>query len=301
MKSSILSFQNRGNYGSAKYRGNCSGHIVRELLEWFRPNVFVDPSCGSNTSGDVVADLRNKGAQIEYFGLDLHSGFNLLKDSLSARIGGQRCDFAFFHPSYWDLVKYSETVWSNEAHPDDLSNSPTYEGFLEKLLVSIQNIYDCLKENGNLSILIGDIRKAGSYYSPQADLLQIAPGKLTGISIKEQFNCFSDRTPYARKSFVPIMHEYILHFTKEKRVFGMLDATLEVSRKLEKLSRANWSATIRTALNRLGGKAHLSDIYAVIEETAPDKIATRRHWKSRIRCELQRHFRPVERGLWALN
>jgi hypothetical protein len=296
--SSILSFPDRGHYGDSRYRGNCSGHVIREMLEYFKPRVFTDPSCGGDSSGSVVAEMRKKGSQIEYFGLDLHSGFNILKDSLTERIGGSRCDYLFYHPAYMDIVKYSGSQWGTEAHPDDLSNCVDYEDFLTKLSISLQNIYECLKGNAYFSVLIGDVRRQGNYYSIQSDILQIAPGKLDGILIKKQHNCVSDKKTYSGR-FIPISHEYLINFRKDKLVFGMLDASLEISRKLEMLSRANWSATIKTALNRLGGQANLTDLYAAIEATAPDKVKPRKNWKARIRCELQRHFRPLERGVWA--
>ena len=80
---SIVSYENRGNYGKSNYRGNCSGRIVKDMLEHYRPAVFADPMIGSGTSGDVVEELRREGAAIEFHGFDLHSGFNILKDSLS--------------------------------------------------------------------------------------------------------------------------------------------------------------------------------------------------------------------------
>ena len=35
---SIVSYKERGNYGNAKYRGNCSGYIIKDLIEQFFPN-----------------------------------------------------------------------------------------------------------------------------------------------------------------------------------------------------------------------------------------------------------------------
>lgn len=303
MKSSIVSYPNRGNYGRADWRGNCSGRLIKEMLEYHRPEVFVDPACGGQTSDDVVAELRRNGWKLEYFGLDLHSGFNLIKDSLSARIGGERADYVFFHPPYDSIIQYSGSVWGDAPHPDDLSRcAGGYEEFLMKIRVAMQNIYDCLKGNGNYSILIGDVRQNGQYRSIQADLLQIAPGALDGIIIKAQHNCVSDSRNYSGKNFIKIQHEYLLNFRKDRLVFGMLDTTLAVSRRLEALSRANWSATIRTALMQLGGEARLPEIYEVIETTSPETVKPRKNWRERVRAELQtkKHFRNVERGVWAL-
>ena len=299
---SIVSYPNRGNYGKSSWRGNCSGHLVKEMLEFYKPKVFVDPTLGSGTSADVVNELNSQGNQIEFFGLDLHNGFNLLKDSLSARIGGKRADYVLIHPPYHSVIKYSGAgnQWGTEIHPDDLSHCPTYEDFLTKMTVALRNIHDSLSATGTYSVLIGDLRRNGEYISIQSDLLQLAPGKLDGVIIKAQHNCVSDRTKYSNPNFVKISPEYLLNFRNDRVVFGMVDTSLNVSRKLEMLSRANWSAVIQTALCKLGGQAELQEIYQVIEADAPQTISKRPNWQARIRATLQSHFRNVERGVWAV-
>lgn len=302
MFNSIVSYPNRGNYGASNWRGNCSGHLVKQMLEFYRPSVFADTTLGSGTSADVVAEMNNEGAQIEFFGLDLHNGFNLLKDSLSDRIGGKRADYVFIHPPYHSVIKYSGrgNQWGTEIHPDDLSHCPSYENFLSKMTIALRNIYDALSSNGSYSVLIGDLRRNGEYISIQSDLLQLAPGKLDGIIIKAQHNCVSDRKQYARQNFIPIAHEFLLNFRRDRVVFGMIDSTLEVSRKLEMLSRANWSAVISAALNKLGGQASLPEIYETIEADAPQTVEKRPNWQARVRGTLQTHFRNIERGVWAV-
>ena len=79
---SILSFPDRGKWGSSKWRGNCSGHVYKDLFERLKPTVFVDPMVGSGTSVEVAHDMG-----IEAYGLDLHSGFNALRDSIVRAVG----------------------------------------------------------------------------------------------------------------------------------------------------------------------------------------------------------------------
>ena len=169
------------------------------------------------------------------------------------------------------------------------------------MTVALRNIYDSLSTNGHYSILIGDIRRKGAYLSIQSDLLQLAPGKLDGIVIKAQHNCQSNRKNYSNSRFIPISHEFLLNFRNDRLVFGMIETSLEVSGKLEMLSRANWSAVIRTALTKLGGAASLQQIYQIIEEESPQTVKPRKDWQARVRCELQRHFQSVERGVWAIS
>ncbi|EBD5249272.1 DNA adenine modification methylase, partial [Salmonella enterica subsp. enterica serovar Agona] len=59
-KSSVCSYENRGPYGNNKYRGNCSGFIVKDFIESYmrKPNGLVaDPSVGGGSSIDVANEL----------------------------------------------------------------------------------------------------------------------------------------------------------------------------------------------------------------------------------------------------
>lgn len=74
---SVLSFPQRGPWGDAKWPCNCSGYIYKSLFEQLRPVVFIDPMMGSGTSIEVAQEMG-----IKAIGLDLHSGFNVLRDSI---------------------------------------------------------------------------------------------------------------------------------------------------------------------------------------------------------------------------
>lgn len=299
LTNSVVSYPDRGNYGKSSYRGNCSGRLIKDCLLQFSPKVFVDPMKGSDTSGDVVRELNGQGANIEYHGFDLHSGFNAVRDSIAEKIGGNRANWIFLHPPYSSMLLYSGFMWGTKPHPEDLSHSASYEEFLMKMRLVMQNAYDALSHGGRFSLLVGDIRKNGEYTTLQADLKPLAPGKLESMIIKTQHNCVSDRQTYSGE-IIRIAHEYLLTFRQDRLIVGFLDASLNTSRQLGMLSKANWKATIYHALQKLGGKASLSELYAAIEETSPDKTKPRKNWQARIRCELQRHFKPVEKGVWAL-
>ena len=293
-----MSFPERGNYGNKNWRGNCSGYPILNLVKHFRPTIFCDPSEGSGTSRDVARKLAREGMKLEYFGFDLRTGFNLVRDSL-VKMLPREADYIWYHPAYFSIIQYSGNVWGKEPHPDDLSRCGSYEEFLEKLQLSIFNIHEATRKNGNYSILIGDVRQNGNYYSIQSDIIKMCPGKLEGVIIKEQHNCVSDGRQYTG-NIIRIAHEYILNFRRDGMVFSLLDATLEVSRRLKSLSDATWGALVQFALMKLDGEANLSDIYRVIEETAPDKTRTRPNWQAKVRQVLQFKHKNVERGRWAL-
>jgi hypothetical protein len=96
LQGSILSFPERGPWGNARYRENCSGYVYKRLFEWLRPRVFTDPMVGSRTSVEVAREM-----EIEAYGLDLHSGFNILKTSILATMG-KPSDLVLSHPPYHD-------------------------------------------------------------------------------------------------------------------------------------------------------------------------------------------------------
>lgn len=292
---SIVSYPDRGPWGSSRWRGNCAGYLVRDLLEFFSPDFFVDPCEGSGTSRDVARDLG-----IKYAGFDLHSGFNLVKDSLIETLGGDCPDYVFFHPPYHSMISYSGCVWGKEPHPDDLSRCSSPEEFLCKLQMSLYNIYAALQGNGNYTVLIGDIRKNGSFWSVQADLIKMMPGKVESVVIKSQHNCVSDRTVYRSDRFIPILHEYAISARKDRIVFGALDAAVATSQNLVAISNATWKAVVGWALIKLGGKASLSEIYEAVAQGAQERTRTHPNWQPKVRQVLQRHFSNVERGVWEL-
>ena len=130
---SLLSFPDRGHWGNAGYRGNCSGYVYQRLFQWLMPRVFTDPMVGSGTSVEVAREMG-----IEAYGLDLHSGFNILKDSI-LDVVGKRSDLVLSHPPYHNIIVYSGNVWGCEPHPDDLSRCESEEDFLGKLALALLN------------------------------------------------------------------------------------------------------------------------------------------------------------------
>jgi hypothetical protein len=106
---------------------------------------------------------------IEAYGLDLHSGFNILKQRI-LEVVGKPSDLVLSHPPYHNIVVYSRNVWGRAAHPDDLSRCEKEEEFVEKLTVALKNQRHATRAGGYYGAIIGDIRRGGAYSSFQADL-----------------------------------------------------------------------------------------------------------------------------------
>ncbi len=131
---SLLSYPDRGPFGRADYRRNCSGYIVRDLIVQYtdhtKTTLVVDPMQGSGTSRDVCQFLNTQGHTIEYTGLDLNTGFNILKNEIRPKLT-RPADL--IHPPYHNMLRYSGTVWGSQPLPDDLSHCQSYPDFLSKL------------------------------------------------------------------------------------------------------------------------------------------------------------------------
>ena len=298
LDSSMLSFPNRGPYGNPAYPGNTSGEVILRLIRHYMPKLYCDPTEGGGTSADCVAELRREGVKIDYVGLDLHSGFDLLSDPLLARLP-RHADFVFFHPPYHSMITFSSHVWGDSPHPSDLSRCASYEEYLAKMFIAMRNIHEAVRRGGRYCVQIGDMRRAGVYYAIQADLLKLAPGKLDSIIIKEQHNCTSSRRRYPGR-IVSIAHEYLLIFERIGMVVSMLDCALQTSQNLKTLANLTWQAVVESALRSLGGEARVEEIYRAIEGNP--KTERRPNWQARVRATLQEgsQFQNLAHGVWSL-
>jgi len=205
---SILSYPNRGPYGNASYRGNCSGYIIRDLLLYFKPRQFIEIFAGGGTGYETA---RHYGFNNSVH-LDLNprfGNFNILSDDIP-----QGADLIFSHPPYWNIIKYSGkgNVWGDKVHPDDLSQISNYEEFISTLNKVNNKIYESLCSNGRHALLIGDVRRSGIYYSIIKDMKWY--GDIESHLIKTQHNTRSSNKRYNNYNFIPIAHEHLLIFRK---------------------------------------------------------------------------------------
>ena len=66
-------------------------------------------------------------------GLDLHSGFNILKQRI-IEVVGKPSDLVLSHPPYHNIV-----VYSGAGHADELSWCATENESIEKLTIAVKN------------------------------------------------------------------------------------------------------------------------------------------------------------------
>lgn len=288
---SIISYPDRGKWGNSSYRGNCSGHVIKDLLQHFFPNSkpkkFIEIFSGGGTGQDVARELGITNS----VHLDLNNSWNCLKDCIP--FGS---DFTYSHPPYWDIIRYENQRGSYD--PDDLSNVMSYEEFIKKLDMVNAKIYSSLINGGRHAFLVGDVRKKGKYYSIIKDMTWF--GDLESHIIKSQHNCLSSNKTYANNNFIPIVHEHLLVFRKNKVWQVELRRTEVKSFDLRQFNHITWRDLIQGAMEWLGGKASLEQIYKVIEGSK--KTLKNNFWKEKIRQTLQQHsnFVSIERGTWVL-
>lgn len=294
---SLISFPERGPWGQSSYRGNCSGHVYRELFESLRPRHFIDPTVGSGTSVEVAREMG-----IDAVGLDLRHGFNGLRDSILAVVG-RWTDLCVSHLPYHDMVLYSGGQWG-EAHPDDLSRCADVEEFVEKSHQFLLNQRDATRPGGYYATLIGDLRRQGRYYSFQSEFIARMPAdELASVIIKAQHKCVSDRRSYRAMRGLPrIGHEYLIVWRRPSRTGVLLDALKVMATAAHRRLRSTWRAVVRQAMVSLGGEASLSDLYKKVAESAGGRIESNCNWQAKVRQVVQRSadFERVDRGVWRL-
>ena len=296
--SSVLSFPDRGKWGDAGYRGNCSGHVYGALFDDLQPSTFCDAMMGSGTSIEVA---QERG--IQAWGLDLRLGFNALRDSIVGAIG-QEVDLVLTHPPYGRLLQYSGAgnVWGTEAHPDDLSWCKDDVDFHDKLQRVLLNQREATRPGGHYGTIIGDRRERGQYVSYQAEAIARMPAdELVAVLIKQQHNCMSDARRYARMQYPRITHEYILLWKRRQR------STFELLRGMAVTSdqrlKATWKAIVHMAMVKAGGSATLSQLYELVHRAASNRCTENEHWKAKVRQTLQLAqdlFVSDSRGHWKL-
>lgn len=236
-KSSVCSYENRGPYGNNKYRGNCSGFIVKDFIESYmrKPNGLVaDPSVGGGSSIDVANELG-----VRFKGTDLHQGFNLLRDDFLSFLG-EPAHLIWWHPPYWDMIQYSGKQWG-EPNKWDMSRMNLPE-FVEALELAVMNIHDACERGGHYGILMGNLRRDGDYFNLSSLVERIAPGKL-----------------------VRIAHEKLLVFRRND-VASSLCLLAAVHRRATNMVSTTWKAAIRRTLQ--GKTLKLEQIYKEIEPYA---------------------------------
>ena len=294
---SIVSYPERGEGGNNRYRGNCSPKLIEDLIGFFKPAEICDYMCGSGTT-KAAADKCSIQSRL----YDLHSGFDIMNSEIK-----ERPEFIFWHPPYWDIIKYSDVMYKAsdvqarygyDPRKLDLSRIPNWEQFVEAMNYAMMKQFASLEKGGRMAVLMGDIKKRGKLYSMLAEIIK--PGTLENIIIKAQHNCFSDNTQYSG-SFIPILHEYVMIVRKDTPLLVPVIVAKEIKADIRDMAGATWRDVVAAVLEECTEAVTLTYLYEQIE---PHKKAqNNKHWREKIRQTLQinpNHFHHTDRGMWVL-
>ena len=292
----VVSYPDRGTGGSNSYRGNCSPRLIEDLIAHFNPQEVCDYMCGSNTTEDAAANMGLTSHTYD------HSGFDLLHCDIP-----ERPQFVFWHPPYWDIIKYSDVMYKAadvqarygyDPRQSDLSRIPTWDAFVKAMNYCMMKQFCALDKGGRMAVLVGDIKKKGKLLSMLFELTK--PGTLENVIIKTQHNCVSDRRQYSGK-FIPIVHEYLLLLRKDEPLVYPLLMTCRVEGDIRNMPGATWRDILADAMEPFQNAVSLEQIY---NQVGGYKRAQHQHfWKDKVRQTLYCYpavFASPRRGLWML-
>lgn len=295
---SIVSYPERGEGGSNKYRGNCSPKLIEDLISFFQPSEICDYMCGSGTT-KAAADKAGIRSHL----YDLHSGFDIMNSEIP-----ERPEFIFWHPPYWDIIKYSDVMYKAadvqqkygyDPKKLDLSRIGNWDGFVSAMNYAMMKQFTALEKGGRMAVLMGDIKKKGKLYSMLAEIIK--PGTLENIIIKAQHNCWSNQVQYSGK-FIPILHEYVMIVRKDSPVLIPVIMTKRAEIDIRDMPGATWRDVVAAVLEQFQEPVSLTLLYQQIE---PHKKAqANKWWKEKVRQTLQinpAHFTHDGYGMWSLN
>lgn len=293
----VVSYPERGQGGNNRYRGNCSPKLIEDLIAHFGVQDICDYMCGSNTTGDAA---RTMGISSHTY--DLHSGFDLLHCDIP-----ERPEYIFWHPPYWDIIRYSDVMYRASDVQErygydprlfDLSRIPTWEGFVQAMNYCMMKQFCALEQGGRMAVLVGDIKKKGRLFSMLFELTK--PGVLENVIIKTQHNCMSDQRVYSGR-FIPIVHEYVLLLRKDAPLVVPMLMTYRITGDVRDMPGATWRDIIAGVLEECHGRASLEEIYQRVE--GHKRAQSQQWWKEKVRQTLQinpQTFEHTGRGMWRL-
>lgn len=301
--SSIFSAPKRGVGGKSSYRGNCCPQIVEAFINQYKMKYLSDYAIGGGTTKDVCERLGVKGTWT-----DLRLGFDLMVNDIP-----DVPENIFYHPAYWNMngkIIYSDSQYSWKEVKDkygydprntDLSQAPTWEKFVQMLNFTVLKQFAALEKGGRMGILMGDIKSKGQLKSM---LLEIAkPGIVESIVIKQQFNCWSNRSVNYSGSFIPTDHEYFLILRKKSDYILDFQITRNVKLDMRDSADSTWKDVIVAVLGFYDKPVSNEQIYAQLE--GHKKAANNPNYRAKIRQTLQ-YLRDkgiviqIERGMWQM-
>ena len=294
---SVVSYPERGTYGNNRYRGNCSGKLIEDLIDQYKLSSLSDFMVGGGTTEDVCRAKKIPGTF-----LDLNRGFDLISMDIP-----ERPENIFWHPPYGQMIIYSDNMYRADdiiqkygfdPRINDLSRAKDWDDFVRKMNYCILKQFSALEKGGRMFTLMGDWKQKGKLYSMLCDIAK--PGTLEQIIIKMEYNCVSDRTVYSNRNFVPICHEYVMVTRKDAAIIIPVSLPERKQMDVRMLDCVTWRDVVAAVLEDANRPMQLKEIYAALE--GHRKCEKNKFWKEKIRqtLQLQDVFMRVQEGIWTM-
>ncbi len=294
---SVVSYPDRGKYGNNRYRGNCSGWLIKDLIDQYNIKGLSDYMVGSGTTEDVCNETGVPGTF-----LDLNRGFDMMTMDIP-----ERPQNLFWHPPYGGMIIYSDQMYKAQdiinqygfdPRVNDLSRARNWDDFIKKMNYCMLKQFSSLEKGGRMFVLMGDWKQKGRLYSMLCDIAK--PGTLEQILVKMEHNCKSDSRNYANTNFVPICHEYVMVVRKDAATIIPISMAKKYSLDVRDVSTPIWRDVIAAVMEDEGKPLPLQELYQRIE--GHKRCASNSHWKEKVRQTLQRYdlFSQTQDGSWKI-
>ncbi len=214
--------------------------MIAEFIRFFtkKGDKVLDPFCGIGSTLEACKRTERVGYGIElnpkYYQLCLKRApefspniFNHdVQDILN--LGLPQIDFCIASPPYWNILNRStkdfkktrqkkELDINYSVSQQDLGNIEDYDLFLEKLTQIYFNIYQLLKDDAYIVVIVKNIKKSGKMYPLAWDLAKSLTTKYVlkdeKIWIQDKIGLAPYGYPYSWAS--NILHHYCLILRKE--------------------------------------------------------------------------------------
>lgn len=294
-KSTICSYPERGKWGNNKYRGNCSGKLIEDIIttpcyRFFdkngRPQLTLsDYMVGSGTTEDVC-----RAYGIDGVFLDLNRGFDMLSMEIP-----DRPQNIFWHPPYAQMITYSDVMYKADdiinkygfdPRPNDLSRAIDWDDFINKMNYCAIKQFTALEKGGRMFILVGDWKQNRRLYSMFCDIVKL--GTLEQVIIKAEHNCWSDNNTYTNMNFVPIQHEYLIVFRKDDVLVIPASYTIKKEFKVLDSYITTWLDAICSILEEYGALS-IENITAKLKSFYPVKCSKNNNIDAKVRQTAHRY------------
>ena len=293
---SVVSYPDRGSYGNNKYRGNCSGRLIADLIDQYKLHSLSDYMVGGGTTEDVCKVKNIPGTF-----LDLNRGFDMMTMDIP-----ERPENIFWHPPYGGMIIYSDKMYKAQdiinrygfdPRVNDLSRAKDWNDFVRKMNYCMLKQFSSLEKGGRMFVLMGDWKQKGKLYSMLCDIAK--PGTLEQIIIKMEHNCVSDSKQYSNLNFVPICHEYVMVVRKDAAMIIPVSMAKKMSMDMRDTKSATWRDVVAAILEDAGRPMTLEEIYKAVEGHKRCE-ANPNFWKDKIRQTLREYpLKHVARGVYA--